>query len=369
MSIVFDSEDNHDAEKIAQLERKQARIEKERTELLSSVAGGDYSTLKTRVAAMLNHYPHTRNSDVALALKYWETFQPQIYCETGILPNDLFKLERLHYIVRVRAKIQNEYGLFIADEKIRNHRKFREEDMLEAVIQDEAPRRVLSVFADETGKNDKYVIVAAVWALTGHSVFKVSMAIQDWQQSSFWAKREIHFNKLGKNDFKPLEEYLSIIKENSEYLSFKIAAIERARTRRNIEDIIQKLHEHMLVRGVEHEINTGRIDLPRNIEVTFDEEQSLDSFVLSEMHRKIGLDFENSYQGKLSLCSIQTVSSRISPLIQLADMAAGAVNRRLNHVGDRNAKDDMADMIIDSLGLVLNESDFPELDSTALFLV
>jgi hypothetical protein len=98
--------------------RKQLRLAREKQELLASLASGDFSTMKTRVAGMLNFYPDSRNSDVALTLKYWETFQPEIYKPHGILPRDLFKLERLHYIVRARAKIQNEYGLFQADEKI-----------------------------------------------------------------------------------------------------------------------------------------------------------------------------------------------------------------------------------------------------------
>lgn len=241
--IVLDEYPNSD--ELDRIEKKRARLEKEKSELLASLAGGDYSTIKTKVAAILNLYPHTRNSDIALSLKYWETFQPQIYKESGILPKDLFKLERLHYIVRVRAKIQNEYGLFQADEKIRKHRKNREEDMFEAVIQDEAPRRMVSIFADETGKNQDYVIVAAIWVLTGHSVFTVSMAIQEWQQTSSWAKREVHFTKFGKGDLATLNEYLKVIQENREFLNFKVIAVEKAKTRRSIEDTVQKLHENM----------------------------------------------------------------------------------------------------------------------------
>ena len=350
-------------------EIKQARLEKEKRELMSSLAGGDYTAMKTKVAAVLNLYPHTRNSDVALALKFWETFQPHIYKESGIMPKDLFRLERLHYIVRVRAKIQNEYGLFLADEKIRKHRKNREEDMLDAVIEDAAPRRVVSIFSDETGKTSEFVIVAAVWVLTGRAVFNLALAIQEWQQNSAWSKREVHFAKFGKNDFKALGEYLKVIQDNREFLSFKVIAMERAKTRRNIEEIVQKLHEHMLIRGAEHEVSSGRIDLPRNIEVTIDEEQSLDSFALTEMQRRLAVDFDNNYNGELVLTSIQTASSRHSALVQLADLVAGAINRRLNHRGDRNVKDEMADMIIDVLGLSLEEGVLPEFDSTALFRV
>lgn len=186
-----------------------ARIEKEKKELLGSLAGGDFSTQKTKVAAILNLYPESRNSDITLALKYWETFQPEIYNKSGILPKDLFKLERLHYIVRARAKIQNEYGLFQADARVKHHRKKNEEVMYDAVLEDAAPRKVIHVFADETGKTHDFVIVAAVWVLTGRAVFTVTQAITEWKKLSPWANREIHFAKFGRMDLDTLKEYLA----------------------------------------------------------------------------------------------------------------------------------------------------------------
>src|SRR5437879_8737632 len=77
-----------------QPEDKLVRLEREKQELLSSLSGCDFTTARTRVAAVLNMYPDTRNSDVSLALRFWETFQPDIYNPGGILPRDLFELER-----------------------------------------------------------------------------------------------------------------------------------------------------------------------------------------------------------------------------------------------------------------------------------
>jgi len=349
--------------------KKLVRIEKEKRGLLAALAGGDFSTQRTKVAAILNLFPDSRNSDITLSLKYWETFQPDLYNPLGIKPKDLFKLERLHYIVRARAKIQNEYGLFVADEKIKHHRKKQEEVMHEAVLEDARPKRIVQIFSDETGKNQKFVIVAAVWVLTGRAIFTVTEAIRKWKTNSAWENREIHFAKFGKMDFDTLKEYLGVVHQNREFLSFKVIAVEKSKTNRKIEEVIAKLHEHMLIRGSEHEINQGRIDLPREISMTMDEEQSLDAFTLSEMKRTVAEDFDRSYKDALIINSIETVSSRTSLLVQLADLIAGAVNRRLNHVGDRNYKDEMADWIVQVLDLNLNEEGVPGLDVSALFLV
>ena len=314
-------------------------------------------------------YPDARNSDITLTLKFWEMFQPDIYNVQGILPKDLFKLERMHYIVRARAKIQNEYGLFVADEKVRGHRRKREEDIYGEVISDVAPRKIINVFADETGKNSDYIIVASVWVLTGRAVFTISKAISDWKESSVWSSREIHFTKFGRQDEQPLKEYLDIILSNREFLSFKVIAIEKSRTKRKIEEVVEKLHEHMLIRGIEHEITSKRVDLPREIEMTIDDEQSLDSFVLTEMHGRISTEFERAHGNDVKLCAIQAVSSRNSPLVQLADLIAGAINRKMNHKGEKNYKDDMAERIIHTLDLSLIPGGISGLDATAVFNV
>lgn len=52
-------------------EVKRIRREKEKKELLASLASSDFSTTKTKVAGLLNLYPQARNSDVILALKFY----------------------------------------------------------------------------------------------------------------------------------------------------------------------------------------------------------------------------------------------------------------------------------------------------------
>lgn len=242
--------------------RAEAR-QKAKDSLIAALAGGDFSNQQTRVAYILNLHPAARNSDVALALKYWETFHPEVYNPDGIKPADFFKLDRVPFLVRARAKIQNEYELFQADDKVRRRRKGREDEMREAVLADEAPRQTLQVFSDETGKGEDHVIIGSVWALNGRAVYDVSTAIKAWQAKSKFARREIHFSTFGKGDVDGVVDYLNVVRANREFLSFKLIAMNRRNSRRPIEDIVQRLHEFMLVRGLAHEIQSGRVGLPR----------------------------------------------------------------------------------------------------------
>lgn len=344
---------------------KKLRLEKEAAELQASLRDGVISDVKTRVAWIMNLFPSTRNSDVALTLKYWELFQPELYNAVAMSPRNLFKLERETTIVRVRAKIQNEYQLFPAEAGIRRKRRELEEDVKEAVVEDKPERNIVFVYADETGKNADFVCVAAVWVLTGYAIFKLSHAIRTWQESSPWANSEIHFTDFKKHHQPALPAYLDLVATNREFLSFKVIAVERSTLKRPIDEIVRRLHEFMLVRGARHEIDNKRLKLPHEISLTVDAEQSLDVIACSDIKSRVAASFKADYGDRLSIDDVSTISSHRSELVQLADVVAGAVNRRKNHKGERGYKDEMADMIIDRLQIQLEQDDVPNLDATA----
>jgi hypothetical protein len=293
-----------------------------------------------------------------------------LYNPDGIKPADFFKLDRVPFLVRARAKIQNEYELFQAEQRVRHRRKGREEEMREAVLTDEAPRQTLQVFSDETGKGEEHVIIGSVWALNGRAVYDVTKAIKDWQAGSKFAKREIHFSAFGRGDMDAVAQYLNIVAVNREFLSFKLIAMSKRNTRRPIEEVVQRLHEFMLVRGLRHEIENGRVGVPRHVAVTMDEEQSLDRIVLAEMRNRVKEGIERAHLDGVTLDErFNAVSSKDSALVQLADVIAGAANRRLNFRGERNFKDEIADRVMDVLGLQLEEGVAPEVDAAVLFRI
>jgi len=351
-------------------EKKVQRLRKEKRDLIDSLASGDFSTQRARVAYILNMFPTARNSDVTLALKYWAEFQPAFFNPDGIKPEHLFELEHVPLLVRARARIQNEYELFQADVKVRRRRRGLEGEMRDAVREDAAPRQTLQVFADETGKTEAHVIVGAVWVLNGRAVFDVSQAINTWKTGSTFAKREMHFARFGKGDIAAIADYLDVIDANREFLSFKLIAVRRDNLKRSIEDTVQRLHEFMLLKGLEHEVHSGRVGLPRYVTVTLDEEQSLDQIAIEGMKQRIHDGLQKRHENELILESIVAVSSKNSALVQLADVVAGSANRRLNFAGTRNHKDEIADLVIERLGIELdsNERDV-ELDATVMFRI
>jgi uncharacterized protein DUF3800 len=71
----------------------------------------------------------------------------------------------------------------------------------------------------------------------------------------------------------------------------------------------------------------------------------------------------------VSVEDVTTISSQKSELVQLADLIAGAVNKRKNHTGESGYKDEMAELIIKELDIQLEKDDIPKLDATTWLFV
>jgi hypothetical protein len=63
-------------------EEKEQRVEQEKQDLLAKVAASETSTMRQRVAWLLNHFPRTRNSDIALQISTGKYSSPTLLRET-----------------------------------------------------------------------------------------------------------------------------------------------------------------------------------------------------------------------------------------------------------------------------------------------
>ena len=344
---------------------KKVKLEKESNEIKSAISAGNYNTKKDKVAFILNNFPDTRDSDITLSIKYWEVFQPEIYDGQSISKEQLFNLERLTSIARIRAKIQNEFGLYKASTTVRRRRKIFEEEVREAVGADIPQRSIFQIYADETGKNEKIVVIGSVWFLDGFSTVKLFNDIKLWKEENNWG-REFHFSKIGRRDVPVMKKFIDFLRERSSYMSFKAIGVDRTGSSRPIEDIVLSLYRYLILSGIKHEIEADRADLPRSLSLTIDKEDSIDAITIADLKRTAQEQISVNYLDQILVSDIDTVDSKKSFPVQIADLISGALNRRLNHSGDRNYKDDLADYIIDKFSIALNEEDSRNIDSAVL---
>lgn len=329
---------------------KEQELLAKRELVLESAAGGRLDTIQERVAWVLNHFPETRDSDITLQLKYWEYFD-DIYDGYSIEPQDLYKLTRLTSLKRARAMIQNTLKLFQASPEVRKFRGKLDEEEREKVITQRPAHPVFAVFADESGKTTDYLIVGSLWLLHGYETYRLTQEIKEWRKANSF-QEEFHLKKIGWSTLRSYKEIADLLVRNSSVVSFKAISVERAGTK-HVQESLSKLYYHLLLRGVEHENETGRAPLPRSIQVWKDaEEAGADKLFLANLEDKLKQAAKTRFDEKLYVDHLEAVDSKKLDLVQLADLFTGSLNRVLNASGQRvGPKDQFADYFLGILGM------------------
>lgn len=250
------------------------KIERERNELLKRLVTDNIVYLKDKVAYILNNSVEARNSDIDLAWVYWQTYQSDRFNGQHITRDQMMNLTRLSSIARERARIQNQYGLFLADPEVRKFRWTREGNFKQAAI-DEKPvgNGFYAVYIDETGKTQEYLSIGSLWILkhSGASDILNSMKIDDWKKRK-GINYEFHFTKMSKHSLPDYREFFEMFLAMFPEVGFKLIVVNN----RGIVDqgqAIIDLTYHLLDKGVHHENDSGRAPLSRRLQVSIDEEE------------------------------------------------------------------------------------------------
>lgn len=332
------------------------RIERERTDLLTRVASADLLTISHKVAWLLNHFPKTRNSDIALQIKYWQIFDKLKGMMISL--EDLYTLTRLTSLARARAKIQNEYRLFLADAEVREQRGTLEEAEKEKALES-TDYPVYAVFLDESGKTSKTLIVGSLWFLAeGSQSIGLYLACQELKKrTAFYG--EFHFADMAKEDIHVYKELVDIFLSQGGAISFKFLSVEKEGIK-NVQAALDELYYMLLLRGIDHETATGRAPLPRILNVWKDlEEVGSDKILMAKLEERLKQASAVNYEGKLIVEKCAAVDSKSNLFLQMADLVASSVNRVLSRSGaSHNHKDEFADYLIHRLGV----STTPDLD-------
>lgn len=358
----MDNEVINEEESILVDEEKEAERIKKGEELWIAVQQGNTKHLITKIATILNKYPETRNSDVALMIKYWEIFQE--HRGGSVSFEKLFELERLTSIARVRAKIQNEYRLFQGDKKVRRFRRDNEEIQKEIQIATKPAVDYISIYADESGKNDEFAIVGSVWILANEGELNSSLVewSQQRKQEDISFPDEFHFNKLKNNgnNLQTYKDFVNFAISNGHMVGYKAIAVNQTKLNISIDDLNTELFYQLVRIGIEHESESGRIQLPKQVAYFKDKEDGESALRINQIKQSLIDNFKIHYDEKVKLNAFHSLDSKMSRLIQVADLFTAAINRKINHQQKNpeatlNAKDEFADYLFELLNIeVLN---------------
>jgi hypothetical protein len=328
---------------------KAEKLALEKRVLLQRLADANTEKIGDRVAWIMNRHPETRDSDVTLTLRFWETFEPNLYGHGSIPALNLYKLTPQTTLTRHRAKIQNDYNLFLATEKVRKRRGKLEAEHRETHAESRDSYPWLVVYADESGKTAENLLVGTFWILDSLQNLKLKKDIVSWRAQHGFTQ-EFHFSEVNNSNLPAYLALLDLLTERGNAISFKVLTLPR----KGLTDIPGRLDDmlfQLIKRGIEHEDRTGRAPLPRVLQLFKDTEgEARDRISVANLTERLEAACASVFNKRLTLAYVHAVESNTNDFIQVADLFLGSVNRYLhqNKASGTHAKDVLARAFIDT---------------------
>lgn len=332
------------------VEPKVPPIEQQQDEILSAVAASRFDTLHHRVAWILNHYPETRDSDVTLYIAYWKEFESDLIDRDSVDLKNIYRLTRPASLTRARAKLQNEFRLFLASADIRKRRGTLSDEEKERALTIRPTYPMYTAYTDESGKTDNFLVVGAVWFVNGPEIVEVTRAVEKFAKAAGVAP-ELHFKTITDANLPYYRQVADLVVSKAATVSFTSISVDR-RGHKSIDAALAGMHYHLLMRGIEYQDSSGRAPLPRSLSVFKDrEEVGRDKLLMEDLRVKLRQASETQFGGRLYVDRLVAVDSKENIPVQLADLYASSVARVLNATGKRDtARDKFADYLLNLLG-------------------
>ena len=233
---------------------------------------------------------------------------------------------------RMRAKIQNDFKLFLADPHIQAQRAKLSKQAREALASRGPIVSKVVIFADESGKNDNYLVLGSFWIYTESEWDTIQQKFRAWRVTHN-TKKEFSFKDTSGHDqakqaflfFKeplvhsPLNSFFVLIVKNK--------GIPQVRSSTAIYDGFAE----MVINGIKSEFGNRRISPPIEIIINKDSDKDSDHLELAKMERRIEAGLRDVFPGgEAKLSKVSAPESHLVDLVQVADLFTSTVSRWIN---------------------------------------
>lgn len=192
-------------------------------------------------------------------------------------------------------------------------------------------------------------MVGSVWFPHAEDLGSLTLAIQALK-NRYGFKGELHFKDINRTKLPFYEELARLLGNEATTFSFKAVSVER-RGVGNVDRALRDLYYVLLREGVKHEVESRRAALPRKLQFLKDaEEPGSDKLLLEEVKDAMFAASANQFDNKLEPGTFEIEDSRLSELLQVADLFTSSVSRRLNAAGGRTQpKDEFAEYLVQAV--------------------
>jgi hypothetical protein len=323
-------------------------LQQERERMLADVAESRLGATEQRVAYLLQRFPETRESDIALCIRYWRRFQADVLEKWRPLELEvLFELDKLETIGRIRRHIQHTLHLFRGMEETTQYRDFFQKELHEYLASHRGAMPEVRFYLDETGnEGDKaYTGVAGLCIINWQQYEKHHAALAQWRREQNWPET-IHFSETGSDRIDRAVGLLGeLTKRRSGLLFLGYALGSRGRTH---EDLFS-LFIQLVIDSLNHLKRNGSLDEPRSLRVMKEADPGFDNLFLIKMHKQLSDLIAMEFPGQIIVQPIEAVTKGREVFLECADLIAGGMQRRALMKG-HNPKDKLAEAVFNVTG-------------------
>lgn len=319
-----------------------------RRKMLADIANSYLATREQRVARILQRFPETRDSDTALCIRYWQTYQADVLERWQPLELEvLFELDRIETIGRVRRMIQNELRLFRGIEETRRAREAMQAEFHEYIAAHRDSLPEVRFYLDETGnEGDKtYTGIAGVCIINWKQFEKHHAALEQWRSQQGWPET-IHFSETGADKVDRAVSLLQQLRSRRAGILFLgYSLVSRGRTH---EDLFS-LFIQLVVDSLKYLHERRCLTENRSVRVIKEADSGFDALFLRKMTKQLAEVVALEFPGQVTVLPVEAVTKGRTVLLECADLIAGGMQRRALGKG-RNPKDRLAEAIINVTG-------------------
>ena len=319
-----------------------------RQRMLAEIAESRLASSEQRIAYVLQRFPETRESDTALCIRYWKTFQAEVIERWHPLELEvLFELDRSETLGRLRRMIQNDLRLFRGLEDTRRAREAMQAEFHEYLAAHHDTLPEVRFYLDETGNEGgkTYTGIAGVCIANWKQFEKHQAALEQWRSKQGWPET-IRFSETGADK---LDRAVSLLQQLQSrrsgllFLGYSLAS--RGRTDRDQLSLFIQL----IVDSLKHLRECGCLNEHRRVRVIKEAQSGFDSLYLNTMSKQLGEVVAIEFPGELAVLPVEAVPKGRTVLLECADLIAGGMQRRALYNG-RNPKDLLAEAIVNVTG-------------------
>lgn len=307
-------------------------LEARKERIKASAAESRLGTIEQNVAWLLQRFPETRDSDIALALRYWRKYEPDVIELWNPLELEiLFELTRLESIGRARRFLQ-QMGLWRGLEDYAAKRNAIQAEIHEylAAHKDSAPE--IRLYLDETGNEQDraYVGIGGICVVNWKQFDIHHSAIKQWRTKEAWPE-PVHFLATTAERLDRAVRLLGQLERRRGGLLFLgYAVASRGRT-----------HQDMFSLFIQLAIDTLRaldaqacLKEPRVLRVIKEADSGFDGVYLNKLQKELAESIAIEFPGRIALAGVEAVEKGgREVMLECADLIAGGMQRRAARKG------------------------------------